>query len=145
MDAYTLDDIRRAAYEAVADDEGRLLQFGDEALAVLAGEFPRNSRSSAYESLRLVKAGAVTVYGFSGYSSRVSAQFVQLYDAASADLLASGAVPEIVVSVPAGANFSYDAGVHGRRFLRGCVIANSSTGPTYTAGSADTWFDVQFV
>ena len=145
MDAYTLDDIRRAAYEAVADDDGRLLQFGDEALAVLAGEFPRNSRSSAYESLRLVKAGAVTVYGFSGYSSRATSQWIHLYDAASADLLATGAVPSVILSVLGVSNFSYDAGAHGRRFLQGCVIANSTTGPTYTAGAADTWYDVQYV
>lgn len=136
----TLAEARRAAL-ADGDVDGE--QYGDEAMAIRAGQFPRNVTSQAYESTHVVKSGACTLYGFSGYSSRASSQFVQVHDVRG--LPASGAVPVVVIAVTASSNFSYDAGMHGRRFLQGCVIVNSTTGPTYTAGAADTFFDVQYV
>lgn len=137
--------LEEAQRRAVANEDGWLRQFGDEAIAVAAGEFPRNGNGYAYVTSLLVKGGLTTLYGFSGYNSNAAAQFIQVFDAASLGAVATGAVPEILVKAGGASNFSYDAGHNGRRFLRGVVIANSSTGPTYTAGAADCWFDVQFV
>lgn len=145
MGDWTLAAAQQAAMERLEGDGGKLKQYGDEAMALAAGEFPRNASSFAYVSSLLVKGGWTTLYGFSGYNSKVSAQFVQVFNFGDVVSLAAGAVPVIVVAVPAASNFSFDAGIHGRRFSRGIVIANSSTGATYTAGSADCWFDVQFV
>lgn len=145
MGEWTLEAAQRAAMERLEQDGGKLRQYGDEAMAVAAGEFPRNASSFAYVNALLVKGGWTTLYGFSGYNSKTSTQFVQVFNLGDLVSLTSGAVPVIVVAVPAASNFSFDAGIHGRRFSRGLVIANSSTGATYTAGSADCWFDVQFV
>lgn len=102
---------------------------------------PLNSRSLAYEKARVVKAGPATLYGFSVYNSKVSAQFVLVFD--SATLPANGAIPEAVFTVATVANLGV-AWWPGRTFERGIVLANSSTGPTLTIGSADCWFDAQY-
>lgn len=102
---------------------------------------PNNVTSLIYENAHLIKAGPSMLYGFSGFNSKGSAQFIQVYDAVQ--LPADGAIPVVVLTVSATANFSYNPGVYGRRFANGIVIANSSTGPTKTIGSADCFFDVQ--
>lgn len=145
MGDWTLAAAQQAAMESLEAEGGTLAQRGDEAIALAAGDFPRSTYSGAYVATLLVKGGWATLYGFSGYNSKTSAQFIQVFNLGSTVALATGAVPVIVISVPAASNFSFDAGIHGRRFSRGIVIANSSTGPTYTAGSADCWFDVQYV
>lgn len=145
MGSWTLEAAQRAALESVEGDAGKLRQYGDEAMAIEAGNFPRNSPSFGYVSSLYVKGGWTTLYGFSGYSSRTSSQFIHCFNIGSPVDLVAGLVPVIVISVPAASNFSFDAGLHGRRFSRGLVIANSTTGPSYTAGAADTTFDVQYV
>lgn len=102
-----------------------------------------NATSSAYEASRVVKASAGKVFGLQGYNSKASAQFIQLHDAAS--LPADTAVPEVILTVAATANFSIDFGTNGRYFPTGIVVCDSSTGPTKTLGSADCWFDVQYL
>jgi hypothetical protein len=102
---------------------------------------PLNVTSTAYETSHVVKATGGRLWGFSGYNSKGSAQFIQVHDAAS--LPADTAVPAVVITVAASSNFSIDFGTHGRQFATGIVICNSSTGPTKTIGSADCWFDVQ--
>ena len=104
--------------------------------------YVRNSTSVAYEASRVVSAGPAACYGLTGYNSKASAQFIQIFDAAS--LPADGAVPVVVITVPTVSNFSIDFGQYGRYCKNGIVVCNSSTGPTKTIGTTDCWFDVQY-
>lgn len=103
---------------------------------------PTNATSSAYEASRIAKASAGNLYGFSGYNAKTTQQFIQVHD--SATLPADTAVPVIIITVPPSSNFSYDAGQYGRAFAAGITLCNSSTGPTKTIGTTDTWFDIQY-
>lgn len=124
------------------DANGTLLSTVGAGSAVV-GATLSNSTSAAYEASRLVKASAGTLYGFAGFNSKVSAQFILVFDAAS--LPADTAVPVFVLTAPSAANFSVDFGVYGRRFATGIVMCNSSTGPTKTIGAADCWFDARYL
>jgi hypothetical protein len=103
----------------------------------------KNATTTVYASSLVVSELGATVHGVSGYNSKASAQFIQLYDASA--LPADGSVPKVVISVAATSNFSIDFGFQGREFKAGVVIGNSSTAPTKTIGSADCWLDVQFI
>lgn len=104
---------------------------------------PLNVSTNAYDNALQVKSGNGKLFGFSGYNSKATAQFIQCFDLQAAP--GSGAVPFFVLSAPGASNFSADWTNIGRPFRSGLWIANSSTGPTLTAGSADCWFDVQFI
>jgi hypothetical protein len=110
-----------------------------QATATLA---PTNATTTAYAASLIVKATAGTLYNITGYNSRTSGQFIQLYN--SATLPANGVAPVVVFFVGASSNFSFNLGVYGRHFTTGIVIGNSTTGPTKTIGAADCWFDAQF-
>lgn len=102
-----------------------------------------NSTSVAYEASRVVKAGPGKVFTLNGYNSKASAQFIQLFNASS--LPADTAIPVITLTAATVANFSLSFSDYGRFFPIGIVICNSSTGPTKTIGSADCWFDIQYI
>lgn len=107
---------------------------------------PLNSTSLAYENSRVVKSGAGTCFGLSGYNSGPT-QWVQVFDANA--IPQNGAIPVAIEKAVTATNFSIDWGVFGSRwgraFSRGIIVCNSSTGPTLTIASADCWFDVQYV
>ncbi len=90
----------------------------------------------------VVVPGNIVVYGFTVYSTKGSAQYVNIFDASL--LPADTAVP--ILSWPVAANngvgFAFPA--NGRRFKTGLVLCNSSTDATKTIGSADCLFDVQY-
>lgn len=106
-------------------------------------QLPRNSSSLALENVRPVKSGAGVLFGFSGYSNRGSAQYIHVYDRVTPPT--SGAIPVMIINVAATTDFSADYGTWGRWFTQGIWLANSSTAGSYTAGSADTWFDAQYL
>ncbi len=101
-----------------------------------------SATTTALAASLVVKADRGTLYGLTGHNNRSSSQFIQIHDASS--LPADAAVPTIVFAVPATASFSLDFNV-GREFQTGIVISNSSTAATKTIGSADCWFDVQYI
>lgn len=103
-----------------------------------------NSTSTAYEASRVVKASAGRLFKIIGYNSKATAQFIQIFN--STTVPADTAVPVTVITAAGSSNFeiTMSAG-YGRYFSTGMAISNSSTGPTKTIGSADCWFDVQYI
>lgn len=91
----------------------------------------------------IVLPGNIVVYGFTVYSSKASAQYVNVFDAQT--LPADTAVPLFSWPVSAHNGIGFSWPVNGRRFKSGLVICNSSTDATKTIGSADCFFDVQWV
>jgi hypothetical protein len=118
-----------------------------ESLAGYLGQFPDGtpdrSFSTVRENLHVVSMGACRLFGFNGYSNRGSSQFILVFD--TGQIPANGALPIFPIFVGATANFSAYYGSVGRWFERGCVLANSSTDNLLTLGSADCWFDAQYI
>lgn len=105
-------------------------------------QLPLNVHSQAYETGHQVKTGPGYLFTLTAYSSNVAAQWIQLFDLAGPP--STGAVPVVAFKVAAAAHVFINYNPP-RTFLTGIWVGNSTTGPTYTAGAADTFFDVQFL
>lgn len=106
------------------------------------GLVPVNKSSIAYSNSIVVKTGTGILYGFTVFNSKASSQWIQIFDAR--DVPADGAIPAWIGTVATIQNLGVNW-LPGRTFQAGIVICNSSTGPTKTIGSADCWFDAQYV
>lgn len=104
---------------------------------------PVSVYSVALANSIIVKSGEGKLFGASIYSNNAAAQFILLFD--SSTLPADGAVPVAAFTVGLKSNLGLYWGSVGRWFSRGCVLCNSSTAATKSIGSADTFFDVQYI
>ena len=102
-----------------------------------------NSTSNQLENARVVKSGKCRLYGFSGTNTKASAQFILAFDATA--IPANGAVPKFVMTAAASSDFWVSWTPAWRDFPDGCILCNSSTAATLTIGSADCWFDAQYL
>jgi hypothetical protein len=118
---------------------------------ILSGEFhasgvPLNAFTPALASTLLVKAGAGMIFGFAALNTG-TAQYLQLHDTVTVP--GSGAAPVAVWAAADGSTNPQNINVSwifpGRFFQRGCWLVNSTTAATYTAGSANCFFDVQYI
>lgn len=107
------------------------------------GGLPLNVSSLALEASHVVKSGPGVLYGFTVYSDKASAQFVQLHDV-QGGVPADGVIPVFCISVAATSDREF-VWLPPRYFGAGIVICNSSTAATKTLGSADCFFDVQYL
>lgn len=103
---------------------------------------PYNYASRGLEKSAVVKTGSGVLYGFTITNTNTTAQFVQVFDAAT--LPANGATPILAKSVPASdaVGFSW---LPGRTFFAGIVVCNSTTQATLTLGAADCLIDAQYL
>ena len=108
-----------------------------------AAGLPLNTHSNVYENAHAVKSGPGYLFGFTVYNSKGSGQFIQVFD--SSTLPAEGAVPETFFDIATVVAKGVQWLPLGRSFLRGIYLVNSSTGPTKTIGSADCFFDAQYI
>ena len=109
---------------------------------------PLNASSNVAAVSLQVKPAPGLLFGFSVHTSKATAQFIQVHDSMAAP--GSGAVPVAVfqingAAVATGNDLSVSYIFPGRFFKYGIWLANSSTATTLTAGSADCFFDAQFV
>ena len=109
----------------------------------LSRGFPDSSTSGALENAHTIKSGAGTLFGITITNTKGSTQFALLFDTQTAP--GSGAVPVLPIQLPASSTVGVYWGSVGRAFSQGIYVANSSTSATLTAGSADCWFDAQYV
>lgn len=108
-----------------------------------AAGLPTNASSVARSNSLVVKSGPGTLYGFTVYSNKASAQFILLFDTNAVP--ADGALPVVPFAVAATADVGVYFGPMGRFFFQGIVLTNSSTDNSKTIASADCWFDAQYL
>lgn len=102
---------------------------------------PNRISSSVLEASHVIKGSAGNLYTITGYNSKTSSQFIQVFN--STTVPADTTVPAYTFIVAAQSNFSLDFGPIGESFSIGIAISNSSTAATKTIGSADCFFTVR--
>jgi len=112
---------------------------GTNTIALRAGSL---AASAVFGSNLVAKAAPGTLLSVVGYSSLGAAQFVHVYDRASAPT--NNAAPVCVFAVPANGNFSLDFAAGGMPMAAGIVVANSLYGPLQTNGAANCFFTVVY-
>lgn len=111
-------------------------------LAVGLDAIPLNAYTNAKQASFIVP-GNLLVYGWTVYNTKASAQFLNVFNASA--LPADTAVPLFSWPLSANNGVGFSWAPNGRRFHAGLVLCNSSTDATKTIGSADCFFDVQYV
>lgn len=106
-------------------------------------DLPFNGGSQALEAGRLIMTGQAFLLSFTVLNTNASQQYIQLHDVTAAP--SSGAIPAVPFTVPGASNLLVAYTMPGRRFHRGIYITNSSTAATLTPGSADCFYDVQYI
>jgi hypothetical protein len=102
-----------------------------------------NVKTTAYAASLILSATPKTLFTLTITNSKASGQFIQLHN--SATLPADTAVPEQTIYIGPLTTIVIDFGVNGYYWSTGCVVCNSSTGPTKTIDSADCWFNGQVI
>ena len=102
-----------------------------------------SAASTALASSLVIKASAGRLLQLTGVNTKASAQYIQVFNNTSAP--ADTTAPILLAYVPAGGNFSFDFGDIGRYFSTGITVTNSSTAATKTIGSADCWFNAEYL
>lgn len=103
---------------------------------------PLNYASARLQASAVVKTGPGILYGLTVTNTSASSQYVLLFDATTVP--ADGAIPLLAKSLPANDAVGFNW-LPGRTFLSGIVVCNSSTQTSKTVGSANCFFDCQFV
>ena len=108
--------------------------------------YDENTIRNNYTSKALEKAAVVQdatfLEGFTVFSTNGSTQYVWLFDLAGVPASGqAGGMPVAAVGTLGSVSLDW---VKPRIMNTGIVLANSSSASTFTAGSADCWFDVQY-
>ena len=106
--------------------------------------WPLNKHSTVYATSMVVKSGSGKLYGFSVFNSKNATQYILLFDAAT---VPADGDTSLVIAFPVATltTLLVSYGTPGRAFNVGCVLVNSSTANSKTVGSADCWFDAQYL
>lgn len=130
--------------EGVDNDKGRSWR---ESLQhdLTGGGFPVNANPRILTNFVVAKSGAGLLFGFTVYSSKATAQNVQVFDArAIADLTSGTTVPWLNFPINATQAITVGFSDPWRAFSRGIIVANSTTDTVWTQGLNDCLFDVQY-
>lgn len=97
---------------------------------------------SSYDDSAVITTSRARLTGCHGYMSGSSTQWIMLFD--SATVPANGTAAQVLIKVPPTSAFSFEPGERGRFFGSGISWAQSSTSPTKTLGSAETFLSCTY-
>lgn len=99
--------------------------------------------TSAYSASGVIKAKGGRLLSISGYNSKASVQYIQIFNTVAVP--ADTAVPVFVIAVAASSNFSINFSPASLGCMTGITWSNSSTVPTKTIDSADVFLTALFI